>query len=45
MGNIEELNRTNIEICDNFKECTRLPDEKCNITKNYKEWIEDKVSR
>lgn len=42
MGNIEELNRTNIEICDNFKGCTRSPDGKCNIAKKYEEWIEDK---
>ncbi len=42
MGNIEELNRTNIEICENFEGCTRSPNGKCNIAKKYEEWIEDK---
>lgn len=42
MGNIEELNRTNIEICDNFKGCKKSSDEKCNITKKFSEWIEGK---
>lgn len=42
MGNIEELNRTDIEICENFEGCTRSQDGKCNIAKKYEEWIEDK---
>lgn len=41
MGNIEELNRTNIEPCENFEGCTKSPDGKCMIAQKYKEWIAD----
>ncbi len=41
MGNIEELNRTNIELCENFEGCTKSPDRKCMIAHKYKEWIGD----
>ena len=41
MGNIEELNRTNIELCENFEGCTEASDGKCLITEKYKEWIAD----
>lgn len=40
-GNIEELNRTNIEPCENFEGCTKSPDGKCMIAQKYKEWIAD----
>lgn len=39
MGNIEELNRTNIELCENFEGCMEASDKKCLITEKYKEWI------
>lgn len=41
MGNIEEINKTNIEICENFEGCTKSPDSKCYIAEKYKEWIAD----
>lgn len=41
MGNIEELNRTNIEPSDNFEGCTKSSDGKCMIAQKYKEWIAD----
>ncbi len=41
MGNIEELNKTNIELCENFEGCTKSPDGKCMIAQKYKEWIAD----
>ncbi|MFG6335928.1 MAG: hypothetical protein K1W20_10785 [Lachnospiraceae bacterium] len=41
MGNIEELNRTNIEPCENFEGCTKSPDGKCMIAQKYREWIAD----
>lgn len=42
MGNIEELNKTNIEICENFEGCTKSPDGKCYIAEKFEEWIGDK---
>lgn len=41
MGNIEEVNKTNIEICENFEGCTKSPDSQCYIAEKYKEWIAD----
>ena len=41
MVNIVELNKTNIEISENFEGCTKSPDGKCYIAEKYKEWIAD----
>lgn len=41
LGDIVELNKTNIEVEKSFEGCTKSLDGKCKIDINYKEWIED----
>lgn len=42
LGDLKELNKSNIELEKSFEGCIRSDDNKCHIYENNQEWIEDK---